>query len=718
MANWIEAGATGRGYSDWEAGQAGPQAGQQTVSLFLRLSLADVAADQAEAEIDTCRFTMGRAGLTPAPHEMDRLLTEYLAVIAARQVSRWRFRLVAYAKREQIAAVEALSFVDVLHVGAPLEGGDASGLPTETPRAYLPGDATALCAPIGGVIDDGIAYLNALTWKDTGQSTDRTRFLGVWLQSIKAPEPGQVEIGRLLSQGDINEMIAQDDEREVYRGVNAGLVPITERASSDFRVSHGAHVLDLMAGVTPEPELEDQPHTIDERATRLLAVQLPSAAIADTSGRLNGRYVVTGLRWILLEALKANAGNGAGALVVNLSLGSLAGPGDTSSFMASWLSYEVAAYRLITGCDLRLSLAYGNSHRDKLSARAGLSPETPLDLDWRILPEDYTPSFLELRAAPGDIADMRLTITPPRAGPPAIQLSWTEAMGGFISRGPDGLPQAAILALGDLGGAPHDNDGSVGILIATAPTARREGGPAAAAGRWQVRLHKSAGQALVTANVQRDDSPAGYRVLGRQSWLDGPAAWSWDYQTRDWIMPEEPYDHDVLAMGAGGPVTRAGTAVAHAGAWASPSGASMSFVGAVKPRLGFPEEMVSNLFSAEGLPAGAAIDGLPARRAEESPGPDLCAMAGDGANLYGRLGSGVISGSTARLSGTSVAAPAVARAWLRQYWAQYHAGAQRPTAAIPLQKLLSRPRAADRDAILGFGNLAGQRAYTQGRVLG
>ena len=47
MANWIEAGATGRGYSDWEAGQAGPQAGQQTVALFLRLSLADVAADQA-----------------------------------------------------------------------------------------------------------------------------------------------------------------------------------------------------------------------------------------------------------------------------------------------------------------------------------------------------------------------------------------------------------------------------------------------------------------------------------------------------------------------------------------------------------------------------------------------------------------------------------------------------------------------------------------------
>jgi hypothetical protein len=54
-------------------------------------------------------------------------------------------------------------------------------------------------------------------------------------------------------------------------------------------------------------------------------------------------------------------------------------------------------------------------------------------------------------------------------------------------------------------------------------------------------------------------------------------------------------------------------------------------------------------------------------RPGESPGPTLAAQGDDGVMLAGRRAAGVLSGSVVRLSGTSVAAPAVARALLAYF---------------------------------------------------
>ena len=51
-------------------------------------------------------------------------------------------------------------------------------------------------------------------------------------------------------------------------------------------------------------------------------------------------------------------------------------------------------------------------------------------------------------------------------------------------------------------------------------------------------------------------------------------------------------------------------------------------------------------------------------RPGESLGPTLVALGDDGAALPGRRAAGVVSGSVARMSGTSMAAPQVARALL------------------------------------------------------
>ena len=74
------------------------------------------------------------------------------------------------------------------------------------------------------------------------------------------------------------------------------------------------------------------------RDVDILAVQLPPAAVADTSGRRLDPYVVMGLRWMVTEALRlCRARGGPVPLVVNISLGSLGGPGDASAFLSAVL---------------------------------------------------------------------------------------------------------------------------------------------------------------------------------------------------------------------------------------------------------------------------------------------------------------------------------------------------------------------------------------------
>ena len=690
MTTWVQQGGSGQAYAEWEALQAGDAADDQTVPLFLAFSMADAANDAAaRAGLDALRS----AGLTPAPHEGDRLLTEFLAVLGAGKLKDWTFRLVAFARRGDIPKIQAdLPFLDILHIGAPMLPDAAAGLSPRPAVAHLPA-AKKLQAPIAAVIDDGIPFLSARLRR----SVSETRLLSVWLQADKSvADPGAEVMGRILTKAEIDPLIARNDERQVYAQVNRDLVPITERASTDFRISHGAHVMDIAAGADFDEDMAK---------TRLLAVQLPSAAVADTSGRRNGRYVVQGLRWSMMETLKANEAKGAGPLVVNLSIGSLAGPGDDTGFLASWLDYEAKAYKLITGCDLRLVCAYGNSHRDKLAARDVVKPGRPMQLDWCVLPEDFTASFLEVRVAEAEAKSLSLSFTCPKGGAAPFDMAWSEAEKGWICPGPDGRPIAAVLPLDEAKG-----DGRTrALLVATAATERRRGGPAAPSGAWKITIE--GGPAMVTALVQRDDTPAGYRPFGRQSWLDSATAYLWDFQTRDWIKPWslDPTDSGLVQAGER-PVSRLGTAVAHAGATAD----TITFVGSIKPIIGFPDRRVSTLYSAEGIPADTNINGSSARRPGESEGPDLAALADDGSNLYGRLGSGVISGSTTRLSGTSVAAPAVTRRYLMEYSVQAASGATIPPPAIPLADLLREAPWPDRHPIEGFGALKGQRQYTQG----
>jgi hypothetical protein len=199
--------------------------------------------------------------------------------------------------------------------------------------------------------------------------------------------------------------------------------------------------------------------------------------------------------------------------------------------------------------------------------------------------------------------------------------------------------------------------GTALLHVALGPTVGLPGLPACPSGAWRIEVRTTEVEPVrLTARVQRDDTPQGYRSLGRQSWLDHPQGWDWDPDLRGYLAPRSAMD------APGCPVTREGSCVAYAGA----EDPSILFVAAGRPVTGDPGRLRPSSYSSEGVRTRA--------RPGESLGPTLAARGDDGVMLAGRRAAGVLSGSVARLSGTSVAAPEVTRALLGYFLATSSAG--------------------------------------------
>jgi hypothetical protein len=477
----------------------------------------------------------------------------------------------------------------------------------------------------------------------------------------------------VLDRAEIEAHLASlGDEAEVYRQVNTALLPPGERAMTNRRVAHGTHVLDLAAGADPwdDDPLRDVP---------ILAVQLPPAAIRDTAGRRLEAHLVQGLRWILAEVLRRAHGTDVPPVIVNLSLGSLAGPGDRTAFLADWLRYEIARHHRMTGGEVRIVIAYGNARLSRLAARGELRLSAPMTLHWRVLPDDHSSSFLELRVDRAMTGGLRLKLTPPAAsGLPALDAAWPEPGKGWMLTDGGG-PFAAGSSVAEPGEQAF-------LLLALGPTAEVGGLPACPPGDWQVELRTTEAEPVrLIAQVQRDDTPPGYRTLGRQSWLDHPESWHWDEALRGYLAPRAQAD------APGCPITREGTCVAYAGA----SHPHILFVGSVRPVIGAPDAVEPAPYSAEGA--------RHLRRAGESSGPTLTARGDDGVMLPGRIAAGVVSGSVARLSGTSMAAPLVTRALARYFLAT---PPDQRTEAAERRALSGHDHWQEPDPRLGHGTLA------------
>jgi len=494
-----------------------------------------------------------------------------------------------------------------------------------------------------GIIDDGIAFGH-----QQFRHEDRTRVQFFWRQDGLAQNPRTVDYGSELSKYDgngrsgIDSLLTEStfggsvDEDSFYH--RAGMIDFNEPGASHkavaWRASHGTHVLDLAAGASPSDMVANRP---------IICVQLPTTVVADTSGATWRDKVKNGMDYIIQRAsLLTGEGESPLPVVINFSFGVLAGPHDGTGIMERDFDQLIASYD-----KLRIVLPAGNSHLSRCHAHLSFDNQgESIELQWRVQPDDRTSSWLHIWM-PND------NLTAPASDQITLQI---EEPGGIQT--PilgDSNPGAGVTIVDDSGqeiclaintfeaGQTQRSHFSIRLQ----PTARLENSepiipprgkplPIAPSGVWKIKLQNVnlSPDEHVEAWIERDDTVFGYARRGRQSYFDHPCYKRFNAQGV--VIEDDPPDAC--------PVQRAGLINAIG------TGRETIVIGGVQGK----ERRVA-AYSAGGPVTPAA--GTTGHRI----GPDALSVSDDSRVHMGVLAAGSRSGSVVALSGTSFAAPRIAR---------------------------------------------------------
>ncbi len=480
---------------------------------------------------------------------------------------------------------------------------------------------------VTAVIDDGLAFAHARF--RAGPKSTRVAYF--WNQDGPVDNANVLGVGygRELAKGDIDQLLDRAthvgtvDEDAVYRWSESAAYHTPGHKTLGRRIAHGTHVMDLACGCDLREASTDP----------IIAVQLPVRTTRDTSGRWLYPHVIDGLRYILnrADALAADAGTGPWPVVANLSYGLIAGPHDGTSLLESAID-ELIDLRRANSAPLAVVLASGNSHLARCHARICLGPGEERQLDWRVLPDDMTDSHME--------------IWPPNPGPTGIRpeleirvtTPWGDTsppvrVGGAAVWKPKGRVLAGIFYVRH----PASGDRPM-ILVSLAPTASLARKPAVAPfGIWRVSV-KNVGSTVhdIEAWIQRDDTPIGFPVRGRQSRFEDPRYVRFDGAGR------EQEDDDPASY-----VKRSGSISAMA------TGGRTLVIG------GFRRSDFAPARYSAGGPIVSRTMGPPVPRSGFDP--DAMLPSEDSVACHGLLAAGTRSGSVFAMNGTSVAAPQAAR---------------------------------------------------------
>ena len=303
----------------------------------------------------------------------------------------------------------------------PVRSETVGASPLQT--AALPPCDEALAGEAPGVIlaiiDLGIPFAHA-NFRHPG--TDRTRIDYCWAQSAPANGPGDVLFGREFRRDQIDAMLAtyRGDEDALYAAAGLLSRPDGPPMPLSRAASHGAHCLDLMAGSWPADSAAK---------ARIIAVDLPSSPIWETSGFGKDMFILAALHYIFDRAdlIRQSYGCADLPLVINLSYGNSGGPHDGSSLIEAALA-ELVGFRNALA-PTTLLMPSGNMFQDQLFAHLTdrhftADPTEPgskvARLQWFAPPNDRTSSFLEMWYPPGTAPeDVRLEVSPPLSVPAA-----------------------------------------------------------------------------------------------------------------------------------------------------------------------------------------------------------------------------------------------------------------------------------------------------------
>jgi hypothetical protein len=464
---------------------------------------------------------------------------------------------------------------------------------------------TAPSAVVMGVIDDGIAFAHERF--RTQHSGTRVEFC--WLQ----------DSGIILTKAGIDALIATSggDEDMLYR--KSGLTDFREpgHKSAAWRVAHGTHVMDLACGFDPAENRDDRP---------IVAVQLPVRVTADENPCDLYLWISLAIDYIVDRAKAISYARASDLLpvVINLSYGLLADPHDGTGALEAFIGDKIAECRA-EGFDLRVVLPAGNSYLSRIHGQLAFTGiGQTKTLHWRVLPDDRTPSFLEIWLPAPQPAQSRLTLA--ITSPTGASMTLDEFGAASL-----GTPHGDYAWAYWTPWQPSNRARFTIILQSTAhPDPATPVAQLAPAGTWRLDLTHSGElrpSDLVQAWVRRDDHIYGFPLRGRQSFLDDIHYRRFDHAGRN-----EEFDNALS------PVRRESTINSMA--------------------TGDTAIVIGGYLGKERRPANYSAAGArrpPPRR------PDAMAVSEDSFVHAGVLAAGSRSGSVVAFGGTSVAAPQVAR---------------------------------------------------------
>lgn len=494
-------------------------------------------------------------------------------------------------------------------------GGTLADAPEGAPGAGLkhPGGPRVVI----GVIDQGIAFANARF-----RNKDGTRIAYVWQQEFRAGfSPTSLGSEITAAQIDAAMQAAGDDEDAVYRTLGGLRFDVDGYKPLARQRTHGTHVLDGAAGAKVDDDVRNFP---------IIAVDMPEHAVGDPAGSTLVPHALLGLIYILLRANSLRSPNETLPVVVNLSYGPHEGPHDGTSPFELFTDHLIDAMKS-TATPLQIVLAAGNARQARVHAELPLAPGATRTLHWRVQPCGRTPSEMQLWWPAG--RSVRVTLRPPTSDTDSVSVFATQNRhehdeGGWVDFG----AYRGTSWTGELDGA----------LLCIAPTEldpRVAGGHAVApAGVWTVDLkNEDSVPVRAQAWIRRGDTPPGRRAKGRQSYFE-----EHDYPRHDATGAPVHYD-----VGNPSAVRRLGTV----------SGIAT----------GCRTTVVGSFVRGNEHPAPYSSAGPHDNAHREDPSPSLLAGGDDSIVRRGVLAAGTRSGSAARVSGTSAAAPHVTRA-LAQAW--------------------------------------------------
>ena len=521
---------------------------------------------------------------------------------------------------------------------------DPDFVETQTARARKPSRRKAIIA----VIDDGLAFANANLCDTAG----KTRVEHCWIQDARSKRDGSLLFGREVTGEEIDALLERfgGDEDAVYRHVLGEPSPYGEAAeTADQFASHGSLVLDIAAGRRGAGDDGDDWDDWDDRDDRddrddidavgIIAVQLPRHVTANTAGFGKEFYVLAAMHYIFCKAREIGGGGDALPLIVNFSYGYTGGPHDGSSQMEIAMDALVEARR-DAGGPTAVVMPAGNSFLSALAGRIDndMFEGDAFPIPWRVQPNDRTSSYLEMWFPDGvAFKDFDVRLFDPRGREayfnPGRQPDETAQTGGDPQDWEEIRPGNGDV-LGQFSVDRFRRLGRWRALVVLIPSEPDTPGlPAAEAGLWTIELRKKPGRAFdgaIECRIQRDIDLSGYRRGARQSYFD------------DWRDRPVSERGDLSQQDVPGAFVRR---------FASLNGSAN----------GRTTLAVAGYRASDGTPAVYSSAGPETEINGRKPEVDCSAPSERGVLTGGIRAAGTRSGSTAVLTGTSAAAPAVTR---------------------------------------------------------